>query len=230
MTLLKPIVPSILDLEEGYVRDHLSEILRRGNVNSVHVDLYEDGREAGYFNTISKLTELAELVAPHDAIADIHLLSTEPLRDVLRIAALDLSIQMRVSFHVETDIDKDAFISVCKENGIFAGIALKLATDLADVELDITRFDYVHLICNDEESGLGTFQPEVLKKTRELRMRLPLHRTLLDCGIKESHILPALEAGATNLVMGSAIFKHATETPAGAADIFASLAGGIIKK
>jgi len=210
----RSIIPSVYSFEFGSIRESLEDILKSKEVDKVH------------FDGLSDLSAFKDLMWKYMAIADIHLLSNTPLEELNLLIKMNLPFPIRVSMHVESTEDIKMFSKIAKDNKMSPGIAIKLKTPVpADINF-YDGFDYVHLICNDNVSGLKSFQDDIFKKIEVLYKLLGDKCSItLDSGVKEEHIKPALEKGVSNLVMGSEIFK--SENPFETVAKFSKLANSI---
>lgn len=199
----KPIIPSVHNFSAETIKDLLVVILKSGESSAVH------------FDGISDLIDFIDIMRSFRATADIHLLSDTPLEDLNSIIEMKLTFPLRVCMHIETQSDIKHFSSLSRKNGISPGLAFKLKTDISLSSCLIEKFDYIHLICNDDGSGIFGFDDYVYEKIRTIHeLGREKHTITLDSGVKEDQIKPALGKGVANLVMGSAIFdtKNPLET------------------
>lgn len=193
----KPIIPSVYNFEFDLIKNSLEDILRSKEVGMVH------------FDGLNDLSTFKNLIGRYAVTADVHLLNDIPLAELNSLLRMNLPFPIRVSMHVESNGDKREFSKIAKENNISPGLAIKLKTPISSDASFYEGFDYIHLICNDDANGLNFFQKDVYKKIKSLRELLKNRCTItLDAGVKEEHIELAIENGASNLVMGSAIFKN----------------------
>ncbi len=92
--------------------------------------------------------------------------------------------------------------------GTELGIALDMKTDTSVLDSIIEKFDYVQFmgIDHDGEQGVA-FDEKVLDKIRSLRSFSPKLPISVDGGVTLDNAPRLIEAGATRLVIGSAIFQ-----------------------
>ncbi|KKR60779.1 MAG: Ribulose-phosphate 3-epimerase [Parcubacteria group bacterium GW2011_GWA2_40_37] len=193
----KIIIPSIFNFDLKIITKDIEKILSNKEAKMIH------------FDGLSGLAELKILMAKYKSTADVHSLTDRPLEDLKKIIKMNTDLSIRISMHLETETDIHEFIDMARQNKISPGLAIKLSTPITQKFKLYSGFDYFHLICNDELSNLNTFQYSVLDKVIALRAIIPNAKITLDCGIKEEHIIPSIETGVNNLIMGSAIFKSA---------------------
>lgn len=149
---------------------------------------------------------------------DVHLMIENPdlyIGDFINAGA-DL-----VTVHVETGAHIHRTLSLIKDKGALAGIALNPATPPSAIEYILPLVDLVLLMTVNPGFGGQSFIPEVLPKIRVVRRMLE-ERGLaaeiqVDGGINRETAGAVVKAGATVLVAGSAVF--------GGRDIARSLKG-----
>lgn len=191
-----PIIPSVYNFDSTLIKNTLNSIILSENINAVHFDDYDD------------LGKYKDLLEKYNIIADIHLLGNDPLSELAIIIKMELNFPLRVSIHIESGQNREKFCRIAKDNNISPGLAFKLKTPIIKNPDFYSDFDYIHIICNDEVSGIPLFQDEALDKIKFLRNFLPKDFFItIDAGVKKENVGPSVQAGANNIVMGSAIFK-----------------------
>jgi ribulose-phosphate 3-epimerase len=138
---------------------------------------------------------------------DVHLMIEEPdlyIGDFISAGA-DL-----VTVHAETGVHLHRTLSLIKDKGALAGIALNPATPPSAIEYILPFVDLVLLMTVNPGFGGQAFIPEVLPKIRVVK-RMLKERGLtaeiqVDGGINRETASAVVKAGATVLVAGSAIF------------------------
>lgn len=147
---------------------------------------------------------------------DIHLMVSNPADRIAEFQALHVS---NITFHAETVPTTDArraLIEAIHKGGSTVGIALNPDTPLTAINDVVDEVDLVLLMTVHPGFGGQAFIAEVLDKIRALRIAHPGLMIQVDGGINAETAALVREAGANNLVAGSAIF--------GAADPVAAIA------
>ncbi len=112
--------------------------------------------------------------------------------------------------HVESVLHLHRTITLIKEKGIKAGVALNPATPPDTIEYILPLLDLVLLMTVNPGFGGQGFIPQVLPKIRAVRdkiERLGLNTEIqVDGGINKDTVASVVRAGANVLVAGSAIF------------------------
>lgn len=138
---------------------------------------------------------------------DAHLMIENPELYVERFinAGADL-----VTVHVESTRHLHRTLSMIKEKGAMAGVALNPATPPETLEYILPLVDLVLLMTVNPGFGGQAFIPEVLPKIRTVRRMLEQQgldaEIQVDGGINSNTAAAVVKAGATVLVAGSAIF------------------------
>ena len=140
---------------------------------------------------------------------DVHLMVDNPAQRLAEFLALKVS---NVTFHAEAVPDTDsrkALIKAIREGGATAGIAIKPGTPVSAIDDVINDVDLALVMSVEPGFGGQDFIPASLDKVRALRVAHPGLMIQVDGGINADTAYLCREAGANNLVAGSAIFKAA---------------------
>jgi ribulose-phosphate 3-epimerase len=170
----------------------------------IHVDVM-DGR---YVPNITIGTAIVEAIRSITAKPlNVHLMIVEPERyiaDFARAGADHILVQAGATVHLHRTL------SQIKELGKKAGAVLNPATPLEAIEWVLDLCDVVLIMTVNPGFGGQHFIPSMLPKIRRLR-QMCNERGLdpwieVDGGVKPDNAWQVLEAGATAIVAGSAIF------------------------
>ncbi len=196
------IAPSILSADFAMLADEIARVEPAADL--IHVDVMD-----GHFVpnlTIGPL--VVEAIRRHSrAPLDVHLMIQNPERFVSAFSqagANSLTVHAEVCPHLYRTIEQ------IREAGLKVGVALNPSTSLHAVENVLDQVDLILLMSVNPGFGGQSFIPFVLKKIQELagRLRRIERRPELevDGGIKIENCRDVVQAGATILVVGSAIF------------------------
>ena len=184
-----------------------------GGADLLHFDIMD-----GHF--VPNLTfgpPIVAALASHAKIAlDAHLMVTRP--DDL-IDGLVAASTARIAVHVEVCDHLQRTLEGIRAGGVEAGIAINPATALSLLEDALPWADFVLIMSVNPGFGGQSFIPETLDKINRLR-QMTAGRPLdiaVDGGVGSENAASLVQAGATTLVAGSAIF--------GAEDRAAAIAG-----
>jgi len=202
------IAPSILSANFACLEEQVLEAISTG-VEYIHVDVMD-----GHFvpnMTVGPLmvSALKPLTQTAGVILDVHLMIEKPERlipEFVQAGADNLTV------HVETCPHLHRTVQQIKELGIRAGVTLNPATPLVTLEEILPFVDLVLVM--SVNPGFGGQEYIDSSTTRIARLRKMLDERELsqvelevDGGIKEDNAYEIVQAGATVLVIGSAIFN-----------------------
>ncbi len=199
------IAPSILSANFAALAEDIAKVEPVADL--LHVDVMD-----GHF--VPNLTigpVVVEAIHRHTRLPlDVHLMLQNPERYVgpfAQAGASSLIVHPEVCPHLYRVIEQ------IKEAGLKAGVALNPSTSLHAVDQVLDQVDQILLLSVNPGFGGQTFIPFVLKKIQELAGRLkrvsPRPELEVDGGIRIENCRSVVEAGATILVAGSAIFESA---------------------
>lgn len=198
------IAPSLLSADFARLKEEVAEAEAAG-ADWLHVDVMD-----GHFVpnlTIGPL--VVEAIRPHTELPlDVHLMIEEPDR---YIPAFAKSGADWVTIHQEVCPHLHRSVSLIKEQGIKAGVAVNPATPVSLLEPILTEIDLLLIMTVNPGFGGQKLIPHTLKKVDQVRRMLAdLGRTdveiEVDGGIHPGNAGEATASGATVLVAGSAVF------------------------
>jgi len=197
------ISPSILAADFSCLYQEISRVERE--VDSLHFDIMD-----GHFvpNITFGPGLVASLRKKVNLLFEIHLMVDNPQEWInpFTDAGADL-----ITVHVETSLHLDRLVTIIKEKGPKVGVALNPATSLQELEYVISEVDVVLAMTVNPGFGSQSLLSSVIPKIRDLREIIKKRRLSLgievDGGINQDTAARVIEAGASILVAGTAVFN-----------------------
>jgi ribulose-phosphate 3-epimerase len=197
------IAPSILSADFGRLAEEVKAVEGAG-ADWVHVDVM-DGRFVP--NITMGPVVVAAVKASTGLPLDVHLMIVEPERYLDAFAKAGASV---LTVHVEVCPHLHRTLQHIRGLGVRPAVVLNPATPLTAVEEALPFVDMVLVMTVNPGFGGQSFIPEVLPKIRRLRKMIDgagLRTEIeVDGGINPNTARQVVEAGATVLVAGSAVF------------------------
>ena len=199
------IAPSILSADFSKLGEEISDV-EKGGAELIHVDVMD-----GHFVpniTIGPL--VVESIRPITKLPlDVHLMIENPDQYIESFAKAGADY---ITVHVEACRHLHRTIQLIKSFGVKAGVVLNPATPVQLIEPIFEELDIVLLMSVNPGFGGQKFIPSVLNKIKQVRdlakqkgVQLEIE---VDGGVNEQTARLCVEAGATILVAGSAVYNQ----------------------
>ena len=199
------IAPSILSADFSKLGEEIKDV-ERGGADYIHVDVMD-----GHFVpniTIGPL--IVDSIRPITKLPlDVHLMIENPDQYIEDFAKAGADY---ITVHVEACRHLHRTVHLIKSLGVKAGVVLNPATPVQLIEPIIEDLDMVLLMSVNPGFGGQKFISSVLskiKQVKEMSEQKGLNLEIeVDGGVNEEIALLCVEAGATVLVAGSAVFNQ----------------------
>jgi ribulose-phosphate 3-epimerase len=198
------IAPSILSADFSKLGEEIKDV-ERGGADYIHVDVMD-----GHFVpniTIGPL--IVEAIRPVTKLPlDVHLMIENPDQYIEAFAKAGADY---ITVHVEASKHLHRTIQLIKSFGVKAGVVLNPATPVETIQHVIADVDMVLLMTVNPGFGGQAFIHSVLPKITQVKelasISNPTLEIEIDGGVNEQTAKLCIEAGATVLVAGSAVYN-----------------------
>jgi ribulose-phosphate 3-epimerase len=195
------ILPSLLAADSMILGQEITAVTQAG-IRTLHLDIMDNH----YVPNLSFGPHIAKQIKQHFPTLklDVHLMAS-PV-DAL-IEAFAEAGATRISIHPEATQHLDRSLARIQALGCQAGLALNPSTSLEPIRWCTHHLDFVMLMTVNPGFGNQVFIPEIIPKIKALHQTYPTLSITVDGGVSEKNIASLADAGVTQFVVGSAIFK-----------------------
>jgi ribulose-phosphate 3-epimerase len=195
---MKNIIPGIIGKNFTEVKTKIAQV--EGLTDWVQLDIMDGLFVPNYtWQTPDDLNDLGGKIK-----IEVHLMSESPENFINEW----IGVADRVIFHLEATELANEIISQFESAPVKLGIALKLETPVEQVFPYLDKIDMVQLMSIAEIGAHGhDFESVVLNKIIDLRTKWPSGTISIDGGVNLESARQAFDAGADQVVVGSAIWE-----------------------
>lgn len=197
--------PSILAADFNILGQQIQEV-EKSDAKYLHIDVMDGVFVPSISFGMPVITSIRKKTS---LFFDVHLMIVEPIRYVEEFAAIGADM---ITFHLEAaEGHVEETIDKIHALGCKAGISIKPATPVADVESYLDKLDMVLIMTVEPGFGGQKYIESSTEKIRQMRSLIEkrgLETDIeVDGGITKENVSIVKEAGANVIVAGSAIFK-----------------------
>lgn len=196
--------PSILAANFSNLQSDLKQLEDEG-IKSIHIDVMDGNFVPNITFGPAQVKSLRKITKMN---FDVHLMVQEPVRfidDFIDAGAENITVHVEASTHIHRTIQE------IKKRGVQVGIALNPGTSLSSIDYLMDSVDKILIMTVNPGFGGQKFISSMENKITALENLIKENNSHIiiqvDGGVDKSNIKKLIDLGATDIVMGSSVFK-----------------------
>ncbi len=201
------VIPGILEATQEKALQKIN--LLAGVTPKIQLDIADGELVSGKtFLDISFLSSLPTMPSPqHPVHIQLHLMVQKPEAMLMFLPPVVKEVCIQAEAFMYKPLCMEAFDDVLKAKNIRAGLSFNTKTPFEDFSDCLTKCDFVQFMSVDPGAQGRPFIMESLDKIARFKERFPNVTLQVDGGIAQDTLPMVIEAGADDLIVGSAIFN-----------------------
>ena len=193
--------PSLLAADLLNLESQINALKAQG-ISTLHLDIMDNH----YVPNLSFSPDLCQQIHQRfpELSIDVHLM-TKPVDSL--IPAFAKAGASRIAIHADTTIHLNQALATIKQLNCKAGLVLNPAEDISSLAWCHHQLDYILVMTVNPGFGGQKLIPQVLDKIRALQHNYPHIPIMVDGGVDLNNIKSLKDAGASQFVVGSALFR-----------------------
>ncbi|HRY62789.1 MAG TPA: hypothetical protein P5056_03410 [Candidatus Paceibacterota bacterium] len=200
------IVPAIIGKNIKEVEDKVTKVL--GSVKWIQIDVMD-----GIFSptkswpyTEGAISDLSKIdaIRNDDQKIEVHLMVKDPEKVIPQFVEYGAD---RIVFHYEATKNSSEIIKFLENEEVEVAVSLMMSTPISAIDELIGEIDSVQFMSIDKIGSYGQpFDKKVFNRIKDTKEKYPGLSISVDGGVSLQNAKELLDAGAEDLVIGSAIF------------------------